>query len=251
MSAKKDKDKIQAQYESLLVDELKRVYSRDPQNGALLIEEFLTEKLSGFSQEQKLAILKNIRSFFPSHNTENGFNASQLMPLLSSFILGESLSDGEISPEELADKMISALNKLFETLNEVMSVINNVIIGQDLQLATIRQVLGKCMDGDNESLDAYLHRIKEVFLVAYEAFQKSSEVQIAKLLKELDPMQLEEELSTNLKFGALRKAALYEIYCDKFKKCEEWFNSARFKQDLLREFENKCQEILTQRGLKL
>jgi hypothetical protein len=44
-----------------------------------------------------------------------------------------------------------------------------------------------------------------------------------------------------MRFGALRKAELYDIYEQKFEECRIWYETGRFLQDLQRAIEKYCQ----------
>ncbi len=46
-----------------------------------------------------------------------------------------------------------------------------------------------------------------------------------------------------LKFSALREAAFFETYEEKFRTCKKWLESGRFTEEFLREFEKNCQEL--------
>jgi predicted component of type VI protein secretion system len=65
---------------------------------------------------------------------------------------------------------------------------------------------------------------------------------LGQILGELDPENLPKALSSSLKFGALRKAELYDIYSEKFAKMKRWHESGQYLERLLRDFEKRCRQ---------
>ena len=96
---------------------------------------------------------------------------------------------------------------------------------------------------NRDSLQNYLDQIQEAFLVAHKAFQEAAQTKVGEILKELSPDHFEASEGGWLKFGPFRKAELFEIYKEKFQACKSWFESGRFMEELLREFEKTCQKL--------
>ena len=63
------------------------------------------------------------------------------------------------------------------------------------------------------------------------------------VLNELAPDHISAISGGSLNFGPFRKAGLYEVYKEKFQTCRGWFDSGRFSEELLREFEKTCQTL--------
>jgi hypothetical protein len=63
------------------------------------------------------------------------------------------------------------------------------------------------------------------------------------VVETLDPTQVVKERGSGLKIGPLRKAEDYDILKEKIERIQRWFESGRFMEDFLREFENNCQNF--------
>ena len=94
-----------------------------------------------------------------------------------------------------------------------------------------------------DSLQGYLDKIKEAFLIAHKASSAAAENTIGQVLNQLDPEQSTDIKESYLKFGPLRKAELFQAYQEKFKSCKDAFQSGRLKEQFLREFEKACQKL--------
>jgi hypothetical protein len=166
------------------------------------------------------------------------------MSRLVSLLLGKSINVNDVTSKEIYGKFFLALTTIFDAINEIISVINITLLGQSPELETIRKVIGSNIENGVEkvSLKEYLDRIKEAFLVAHKSFQASATTIISEILSELDPKSIASERISGLKFGPLRKAELYGLYEEKFIRCNNWFNSEKYIERLLREFEKNCQQ---------
>ena len=168
--------------------------------------------------------------------------AEEMQQLVTRF-LGQSGATEGLSSKELADKFAAALETLFDSVNQIVSVINVTLLGQSEELETIRKVIGSNLKGDKEfsAIKDYLERIQKAFLVAHNCFQVSAATLLQELLAELDPQVLLDAKSSGLKFGPLRRAELFDQYEEKHRRCKRWLDSGQYKERLLREFEKQCQ----------
>ena len=163
---------------------------------------------------------------------------------LVSRFLGSAKSDtSAIAPRELAEKFAGSLNALFDSVNQIVSVINVTLLGKSSELETIRKVIGENIQGETEyeSIKEYLERIKKAFLVSHQSFQLAASSVVEELLTEMDPETLAKESSAGFKFGPLRKAELFDQYAEKHARCKRWLSSGACREKLLREFERHCQ----------
>jgi hypothetical protein len=164
---------------------------------------------------------------------------------LVSLILGKKMAVTDLSPSELSEKLAHAMNTLFDTLNQIVEMIQVNLLGRKTEQETIRQIIGSQIgfgSADN-SLQNYLDQIREAFLVAHKAFRIAALAVARDLLMELDPAKIAASSEGKLKFGPLRKAELFEIYKEKFETCNGWLESGRVMEGFLREFEKACQKI--------
>jgi hypothetical protein len=210
------------------------------------VEICLDEALASVSSEEKLSVMEQLAHFFGNEPEttpgSQGCSSGDVTRLLSLF-LGKSIDASDLSSEEMSDKFAIALNTLFDTLNQIISVINVTLLGQRPEMETIRKVIGSNIENDNghAMLKDYLDQIQKAFLVAHRSFQEASATVCAELLTELDPEEMAKAKAAGLKFGALRKAELFEIYEEKHARCKRWLDSGEFRERLLREFEKTCQ----------
>ena len=114
-------------------------------------------------------------------------------------------------------------------------------------MMTIRGIIGSNFEkieasGTHDSLQSYLDQIQDAFLVAHQSFQQAAQTRVRQILDELDPKRISDLSKGGYKFGPFRKAELFEVYKEEFKVCKAWFESGRFANELLREFEKTCQK---------
>jgi hypothetical protein len=230
---------------NLLVEELLRraTQVKDPEND---LKNFLEQELSGFSPPEKL---KTLTALGNSLTTEK-INGSNLVPAsdeachLMSRFLGRNIEADGLNQEEIIDKFAKSLNTLFDSLNRIMEVINQTLLGEKPELSTIRKIIGSNIDGDGNDaiISDYLERIQRSFLIAHTSFKETSSALFSQILSELDPENLSKTLSSGFKFGALRKAELFDMYDEKYAKMKRWSESGQYMEQLLRDFEKRCQK---------
>lgn len=219
---------------------------RRASSGSDSIRALLETELSGLTPIEKLPILEALEEIFTISLEEEApvITAPDEASQLISRFLGKNLDADGLEREEIVEKFTLALNTLFDTLNRIMAVINKTLLGEEPELATIRQIIGSNLDGEGNyvSLIQYMERIQKSFLIAHTSFQEASASLLDEILGELDPDRLSKSLSSGLKFGALRKAELFDMYDEKFSKLKSWHESGQYRARLLREFEKRCQQ---------
>jgi hypothetical protein len=178
-----------------------------------------------------------------------GSTELDMTQLVLRFLGGKSAA-ATVSSGEILEKFAGSLEVLFDSLNQIISVINVRLLGQSPELETIRKVIGSNIErgGDNLPVKEYLDQIQHAFLAAHTSFQLAAATLIAEVLSELDPAALLQEKSSGLKFGPLRKAELFELYQEKHARCSRWLDSGHFKESLLREFEKNCRQTFQNRS---
>ncbi|NIO06015.1 MAG: hypothetical protein GTN74_15875 [Proteobacteria bacterium] len=179
------------------------------------------------------------------HSAEDVTVDREILARVFSFLLGKKVSQADLSSAELLKRLADSLNTIFDMLNQLVSVINTTFLGQREGIETIRQMIGFHLEGENQlrSLESYLGQINKAFLTAQQAFKIAAEKKVREILVELDPERIAASAGGGFKLGRLRKADRFELHVDKFKAFENWFNSGRFMEELLREFENNCQRL--------
>ncbi len=225
--------------------EIRKIYDHsDSSDRVKLIEAYLCQKLEGLPSADQLAILEKMVSRFTSAPSrirprEGIHSDSELFAAL----LGGKISGHDLSSPEASDKLVRSLNTLFDSINQIICVIHATLLGEKVELETIRHYIGASLENKDGlgSLQAYLNQIRVAFLISHEAFKAAIQTKVAEILNELDPDQIATTVGGGLKFGPLRKAELYEAYKERFKACEGWFKSGRFLEEVLRAFEKNCQ----------
>jgi hypothetical protein len=211
------------------------------------IERYLDHELRETPLRERVALLEELIGRFPDDVSlpQQGVTLAQdetarILSLLS----GTRLNLSEQTPDEVSEKFAASLNTLFDTLNQIISVINSKLLGAEPELETIRHVIGSQIEGMGEetSLKAHLDQIQQAFLISHRAFQDASMSVVEEMLAALDPEILAGSTKSIINFGPMRKAEIFDAYREKYLECRKWFDSGRFSEKLLREFEKICQQ---------
>lgn len=226
---------------------LRAINQSDPSDLQASMEAYLGDKLQVVQQDERLALLEKLACKF-----ETDTEAKAGLPLpseessrLVSLLLGKQISISDLSSVELSEKLAQSLNTIFNTLNQIIGVINTTLLGQRAEQETIRQIIGMHIGGGagDNSLQNYLDQIRDAFLTAHKAFGQATESLVREMLTELDPEKIEASTEKRLKFGPLRKADLFDAYKDKFRTVKKWHESGRLMEEFLRDFEKVCQKL--------
>lgn len=228
-----------------LVDEIRRIYVSSPTKAESAIETYLAHRLAALSDNEKQSVLTSLISRFESNPPVSPPEADSEEAVFSgifSLLLGREVSNENLSAPEIMERLSASLNTIFGTLNRLVQNINATLLGGSPGEQTIRHVIGSQLEGQEPqvSLEEYLGRIDKAFVVSHQAFKQAAHTLTLRILGEMDPGKIAAEAGQGLKFGPLKKAEYYGIYETKFSTLMKWFESGRFMEDLLREFENNC-----------
>jgi hypothetical protein len=231
-----------------LADEIRALYQSNFPKAETSIETYIQQNLKGFSTVEKKDLLEKLIHQFENNrikvHPDLDFESKEFLRLFS-LLLGKRISSVDLSRTEVLERLAHSLNTIFNTLNQIIGVIQTTLLGKKTEFdETIRHIIGSDLEGSagTISLQGYLDQIQEAFLVSHQAFKEAAQTKVGEILKELNPDHIEATTGGGLKFGPLRKAELYEIYKEKFQTCKTWTESGRFIEELLREFEKKCQK---------
>jgi hypothetical protein len=231
-----------------LAKDLRAIYRADPSRAEDLIATYLEQRLKGHDTVRQLDSLQKLSDQFEAGGGEGAPRAEGLggeeFSRLFSLLLGRRISTAELSSTELVEKLAKSLNTVFDTVNQIIGVINTSLLGKPAGHETIRMIIGSNLEGEQESgsLQGYLNQIQKAFLVAHEAFQQAAREKLGQILDELDPERIASSVDRGLKFGPLRRAELFDMYGEKFRACRAYQQSGRLLGDLMREFEKICQK---------
>ncbi|MBI5590661.1 MAG: hypothetical protein HY881_09280 [Deltaproteobacteria bacterium] len=228
-----------------LAHEIRRIYGSNPAQAESAIETFLAERLAGLSENGKKSFLTSLASRFASQMPDSIPEAGTEEAVFNgifSLLLGREVSNESLSAPEIMGQLSESLNTIFASLNRLVQNINATLLGAPPGEQTIRHVIGSRLEGQEPqvSLEEYLGRIDKAFFISHQAFKQAAHTLVLKMLSEMDPEKIAAGAGQGLKFGPLKKAEYFGIYETKFSTLKKWFESGRFMEDLLREFENNC-----------
>ena len=231
-----------------LAEEIRRIYRSDMTRAEALIEAHLEEKVMGLSVASRPALLQKLSDEFNADSAVIPDNEDMEDDVLSgvfSLLLGREVSRADLSSTEALQLLAGSINTIFDALNQLISVINMTLSTGDRGDETIRFVIGSQLEagGEKQSLESYLGQIQKAFLRTQQAFKNAAYVRVKEILSELDPEKISKEGSGGLKFGPLRKAENFGIYEKKYLSCKNWFESGRFMEAFMQEFEKSCQKL--------
>lgn len=232
-----------------LAHEIRRLYRVDSVDAESQIEAFLLGSLNMLSIEAKLDVLHRLGDEFREKHTEIliGDDRDELLLKVFRLLLGRDISRDDLSSAEIIDRLAESINTLFDTINQLVEVINQTLLKEGTGDKTIRHVIGSHVEeGDqSQSLRGYLDQIRKAFLMTHDAFKIAATRKVEDILHELDPDTIVASCEGGLKFGSLRKAEYFEAYKERFGLCRKWFDSGRFMEMFLMEFEKQCQKLTT------
>ena len=156
---------------SQLEAEIQKIYTADPTDAEQRIQSHLNGRLAFMPLTERIGLLKQVAVQFDP-------NASPAVPparvqedmLADLFLLflGEKASSVEMQSEKQLERLADALNTIFDSLNELIDVINTTLKGTASQQETIRGLIGMRLsdEGEGVSLGAHLGQIKQAFLLS-------------------------------------------------------------------------------------
>ncbi len=210
------------------------------------VERFLDDRLTGVSLSEKLRIIERLMGRFEDSGSERKRSLDlkqEDAERLFTLMLGPGFGGSDHLSGDLPERLVDSVNTVFDSLNQIIGVIHNTLLGRKPELETIRHVIGSQIEqGEGaKSWEIYLNQIKQAFLASHNAFQQSACSIVKEMLCALDPDVLANVPKPGLKFGPLRKAEIFDAYRDKYGECRRWFDEGHFSEKLLREFEKICQ----------
>ncbi|RZB33555.1 MAG: hypothetical protein SRB2_03901 [Desulfobacteraceae bacterium Eth-SRB2] len=232
-----------------LANEIRNIYISDKNQSEKQIEKFLSNRFKELNGPESLNVLNKLITEFDSRHPNRIDNLSMdngIMSQTFSFLLGRDVPRTDLSSTELMERLAESLKTIFDSLNQLINVINMTLTGETSGDQTIRQVIGFHLEGEGQgkSLESYIGQINKAFLTVQRSFKKTAQIKVGQILEEIDPDQISTKEGGGLKIGPFRKAEYYEIYEEKFRKIKKWFESGRFMEEFLREFEKNCQNLM-------
>ncbi|NNF99634.1 MAG: hypothetical protein HKM93_09670 [Desulfobacteraceae bacterium] len=230
------------------INDIRKIYAADKENAEAGIEAYLRDTLSSRPDAKKITIVEQMARRFEARSIGLSAGAvlnQNIMEGIFSFLLGKNLSQVELSPDELMERMAESLNTIFDTLNQLVGSINTAFCGEHDSEETIRQVIGYHMGNTvtDNSLESYLAKITKAFLVAQQAFELAAETTIQQVVDDLNPERITASITGGLKIGPLQKAESFRLYRHKFEALRQWIDSGHYMKQVRSEFEKNCQNL--------
>lgn len=225
---------------------LRRIYADHPDMAEAAMEDYLHTELQGLTSSELLAVLARLeREFSPDKDAGSSLPDEDGLRRLLPLLLGTDIATGQLPPDELFQRLAGALNTIFTTLNELIRVINATLGGAPEGDATIRHIIGGSLESPAEkhTIEEYLGQIRTAFLTAQQASQEAARTIAGYILTELDPQTMNTG-GGGLKLGAFKKSDAFETFEEKYTRVRKWYDSERFLNDFLRQFENQCRKML-------
>ena len=230
-----------------------KLFQNRKDNADIYINDFLEKELGTLDLDQRMDLLEELISQFAPHRQPGTAPVQEHMASESErhalervirLLLGRELTTSEFHSEQLLESLADAINTVFESLNLLISAINTTLAGKQDSDETIRQVIGYHLEGSDQAqpLEAYIGQIGKAFSGSHEASKKAVLNTFSKIMSELSPEKIEKDASVSI-FTPMRKSKCFDVYRLKFNKIQKWFESGRFMESYLREFEKNCQNI--------
>ena len=229
-----------------LADALRGLSIQNPEQAQEKIEAFLADELKVLALGERLDVLGQLESIFPTAGQVMTPGASDdLLDRLVPLLLGRDVSM-DLSTPELLSRLAHSLNTIFTMLNELIGLINSTLGGNPAGDETIRQIIGASMQrqGEVQSIEQYLGQIKKAFLTAQQSSKEAARTMAAYIITELDPKGMEGS-GGGFKIGPMKKAESFDLFEEKYKRVKKWYESERFLLDFLRQFEKNCRKSFT------
>jgi hypothetical protein len=228
---------------------IQEIYQEYGDRSQDLLDKYLKETLQNVDPPRKIKVLDRLIARLEIPNQKGGQGGmpaidDHVLSRVIKLLLGRDISKLDLSSDELLESLAESINTVFESLNQLISVINTTLVGKQDPDQTIRQVIGYNIEGSSQGrpLEAYIGQIGKAFFEAQEASRKAAHAKVLKILEELAPEKIEAEAG-GASIGPFRRARCYEVYEQKFEKFRTWFESGRFMESFLREFEKNCRNI--------
>ena len=239
-----------------LAAQIRQIYTADPNTAPENVEALLAQQLRTMEAEERDQYLSQLKALFMPQSPDTASSALPSPPTMEgeiferfcSLLLGPSASPNDVNNPETMARLSASLNTVFDMLNQLIQAINATLFDTGNPEATIRHVIGRQMadEGSGRSLEDYLGQIKTAFLTTQEAYKVAARVTVGRLLSELDPDTMAADDKGGFTFGRLRKGDYFDRYTQKYATCRKWFESPRFMEDFLREFEKNCHHLAQQ-----
>jgi hypothetical protein len=231
-----------------LKEQIKTIYADDAKEDT--IESHLEAVLANFDKDSRRDVIDRLIQDFEhaacAANTtqENMVIDDHVLARVIKLLLGRNVSQADMNSDELLESLAESINTVFEALNQLIGTINTTLMGKQDSDQTIRQVIGYHLEGagHGRTLDSYIGQIGKAFFESQQASKRAAHAKVKEIIRELSPETIARDSGAS-RLSPMKKSKYYDEYVNKFEKIEQWFESGRFMESFLREFERNCQKI--------
>nr|WP_319392434.1 type VI secretion system-associated FHA domain protein [uncultured Desulfobacter sp.] len=231
-----------------LKEQIKAIYADDAKEDT--IESHLEAVLANLDKDSRRDVLDRLIQDFEhaacaANNTqENMVIDDHVLARVIKLLLGRNVSQADMNSDELLESLAESINTVFEALNQLIGTINTTLMGKQDSDQTIRQVIGYHLEGagHGRTLDSYIGQIGKAFFESQQASKRAAHAKVKEIIRELSPETIARDSGAS-RLSPMKKSKYYDEYVNKFEKIEQWFESGRFMESFLREFERNCQKI--------
>jgi hypothetical protein len=212
----------QIQYEKLEA-RIQKIFQEHGEQSVLPMEDYLQAELASLDAPDKMMVLERLIQGFdvsvPAGDPSSIAIDDHVLARVIKLLLGRDISSADFNSGELLESLANSINTVFESLNQLISVINTTLVGKQDSDQTIRQVIGYHLEGspNTRSLESYIGQIGDAFFQSQEASKKAAHTKVMEILEELSPEKIKKEAGVS-KLAPLRKSRYYEVYEEKFEK---------------------------------
>ena len=231
-----------------LKEQIKAIYADDAKEN--IIESHLEAVMANLDKDSRRDVLDRLIQDF-EHDACAATNAQENMVIddhvlarVIKLLLGRNVSQADMNSDELLESLAESINTVFEALNQLIGTINTTLMGKQDSDQTIRQVIGYHLEGagHGRTLDSYIGQIGKAFFESQQASKRAAHAKVKEIIRELSPENIARDSGAS-RLSPMKKSKYYDEYVNKFEKIEQWFESGRFMESFLREFERNCQKI--------
>lgn len=232
-------------YVKELIKALRDIYASNPRDAQASIRTYLQDRLGDVQPKEREYIMDMLIRRFKGIDETLGSVDTEIAGRFIDLLLGDKAADRDINSPELVESLALSLNTVFDMLNQLIQVMQMSLGGGQSSDETIRHVIGGGLSGgdSSKSLEEHLGQIKKAFLASQQASKNAAHTLVQNLLKEFNPAGFEKTSGSALKIGPLKRAESFDLFSQKYSQCLKWFDSGRFMEDFLREFEKQCQKL--------
>ena len=236
-----------------IINEIMLILDSEPNITEEAIETFLEKKLSHLPLQEKLNRLSDIQTKLKSIIIEHQTHEKSGVARMVSKLMGQDYLQPDIPPDLMISKIADALNIIIDTFDQFVTSANVLLYPGDKRIENVRELLALIIEDKKDTgyLLNVFEKSKKIFTELEKAHQMSTYNIIEQfVINQLHPEEISKMYKGTAKFGWLRDADLYKIYCEQFTKFLNWINHKE-KKDFYIELRSEFDRQLLIRENKL